>query len=287
MSLKRHAVMTAHPLEKYSSLHELSLTSWLGWTNERLKIPISIQFDFNLNTPLKINSLAYLVFKTRDSNQPIDPNSCFIINQLTRWRIKTQYSSFDEFFQSLTRWHRCNYFKSQKIFRDYGSLVIFINDDWTEHVAAIYRLYLNVVHHHEDNQLYDLSFFHEIAKRSDYKLICTLFEGEIIAMFVLQEESSTLHSICCGMDYEHSSKCYAYSWMHHELIRMAIEAEKYQCVDVGLTADQSKKEIGFTSIPSRMDIYAKGWIIRNFLKLASTFVTATITSDGKLKIKLF
>jgi hypothetical protein len=70
------------------------------------------------------------------------------------------------------------------------------------------------------------------------------------------------------------------------LIQYAIESKKYQNLDIGLTADQSKKIIGFEPIPSCMDVYTKGVMTHSLLRAASLLLTATITSESKFKIKL-
>lgn len=275
--------VTAFPLENYSSLHELSPLGFLGLNIPWSKMHFFVQFSFNLHTPLKFHPDAYLTFQTLDADQPSSPQCCYSITQFKRWRLNiASYSTFEEYLNSQIRWHRCNYEKSQKIFKNYGASVTFEND-WTKHVDAVYRLYVNVAQKYSD-KLYDLNFFKAAAQRPDYKLICAWFEGHLIGLFVLQEELPTLHSICCGFDYDHSSKCYAYSWLHYELIRWAIDSKKYQDVDIGLTADHSKEMIGFKPISARMDIYAKGPITRGLLHAASSLITAKITPESKLKL---
>lgn len=283
MGLNSQKFPTAKPLENHSSLEEFSVTNWMGlgiWP----KLSKYVQFDFNIETPLKIHPKAFLVFKTVDADRPSLPDKSFSITQIIRWRLEiTAYSTFEEFLNSSKRWHRCNYKKSKRIFEDYGATVSLIEDDWTRYAEEAYALYSNVAKHHND-QLYDLSFFRTAAKRGDHSLICAWFEGKMVGMFVLQKECKILHSICCGMDYNHSTKCYVYSWLSYELIRHTIESQKFTTIDVGMSANDSKEAIGFKPIPSRMDIYARGRLGHYFLKGLSRFVTATITSDAKLKI---
>lgn len=106
-----------------------------------------------------------------------------------------------------------------------------------------------------------------------------------VGVFIIQEEHPTLHSICTGFDYCHSSASFAYSWMHYAFIAYAIEANKYQDVDVGLTADEAKKTIGFKPIQVFMDIYSSSLLTRGFLRAISRYVTATITPNSKVKFK--
>lgn len=277
--------VTASPLTNHSSLNTLSLgrligaEKWVAW-------PLVIELDFNIVTPFTMDPKADLAFKLIDANKQKEENSCFSITQITRWRTDiSPFKSFDDFIASLARWHRNNYTKSKRLFLDYGCTATYHTCDWSEYAKTAYRLYVNVARSHGD-RLYDLNFFQECATRGDYHLLAAWHEGQMIGMFVLQEEPGILHSICCGMDYHHSSKCFFYSWLSYNLYRIAIESGKYHTVDVGMTADQAKCQIGYTPIPSRMDIYAKGFFTRNFLRCASKFITATIGSDAQLKFKL-
>lgn len=263
--------MTVSPLEHFSSLHETWKIKW--------------QFSFNLHTPLKIHPQVYVTLHTRDANfEPSLPDCCYSLTDLTRWRLDiSAYHSMDEYLHALTRWHRCNYANAKKHFHEHGCTISFIEEDWSEYAEAVYELYERVAKHYQ-HALYTLSFFHEIARRPDYKLVCAWYEGKMIAVFVLQEELPTLHCICAGLDYEHSSASYAYSWMHYALFEHAIGARKYQNVDVGFNSDDAKKTIGFKPILSRIDIYSKGKVTRGVLKLFSHVVSATITPEAKLKL---
>lgn len=284
--LKKSPWIEAHLLDNYSSLHEYSLMHWLGLEKICPNKHVFAQFDFNLNTPFHIHPHADIVFRTLDASQPIDPQSCFSITQIKRWRIPIgRFTSFNDFVTSLIRWHRCNYTKSKKLFHEYGCTISLIEGDWTQHVDVIYDLYCQVAKAHGE-QLYDRGFFHEMAKDAHHRLLCAWFQDKIIAMFVLQHEGTTLHATCCGMDYQHSSKSFAYSWLCYELIRLAIEEQKYTHLDVGLTADDAKQAVGFSPIPIRMDIYAKNVFIRGFLRVVSSCIKATITPDAKLKFRL-
>lgn len=294
--------VTAMPLENYSSLHELSLLPLLGvnipWPRKRF----FLQFNFNLHTPLTMHPQAFLIFDTRDvSAIPAEGASssvlqeslaahrltrCYSIADLKRWRLDiAAYRSMHDYLDATVRWHRCNHAKSSKIFSQYGCEISFIEGDWTAHAERVYYLYANVAGRHGD-WLYDLNFFKEAAKRPDYHLICAWYGGEMVGVFVLQEELPTLHSICCGFDYVHSSASYAYSWMHYALIEHAIASQKYQNIDVGLTADESKKSIGFEAVPTRMDIYCTNPLISSLLRRCARFTSATITPAAKLKVSL-
>lgn len=273
--------MKVYPLENFSSLHETSWVEELGWKWPCLRF--FMQFSFNLHTPLKIDPRAYLILHTQDAN--FVPNCSFSITGLTRWRLDiSSFRSMDDYLKAMIRWHRCNYNKSKRHFLEYGCEISFIERDWSEYAEGVYHLYDNVAQRYS-HRLYDLSFFQEIAKRPDYKLVCAWFEGKMIGVFVLQEELPTLHSIGAGLDYQHSSASYAYSWMHYALFEYAIAAQKYQNVDVGFNSDEAKKAIGFQPVLSRIDIYSKGRATRGMLKLFSRFFNATITPEAKLRIR--
>ncbi len=275
--------MRAIPLQNFSSLHETSLGEQLGW-----KIPckhFNMQFSLNLHTPLTIHPKAFVILQTQDEDSPPIEDCCFSISNLKRWRLDiSSYRTINDYLRAALRWHRCNYANSKKKFESYGCEISLIETDWPEHVEQVYHLYENVAKRYE-HALYDLSFFQAIAKRPDYKLLCTWFEGQMIGVFVLQEELSTLHCVCSGLDYQHSSPSYAYSWMNYALFEQAIAAQKYQTVDVGFNSDEAKKIIGFQPIPSRIDIYAPGKVTRGILKAASRFFSASLTEDAKLKLK--
>lgn len=279
--------VSAIPLENYSSLHELSVLDMVGLHLPWPKKHLFVELSCNMHTPLVIHPNAYLTFHAIDDNLPpaFPTSRCYTISNFNRWRLEvSDYQTMEDFLSQTIRWHRCNHKKSAKMFADYGCCISLIEGDWSQHAERVYHLYANVAARHGD-WLYDLGFFQKVAKRPDYSLLAAWHEEEMIAVFVLQEEPPTLHSICCGMDYHHSKGSYAYSWMHYALIEKAIEMNKYKNVDVGLTADQSKETIGFKPIVSRMDIYSKGLITRGLLRLISRFVKTTITPSSTLKFE--
>jgi predicted N-acyltransferase len=268
------------PLDNYSSLQELVPLKLVHWPK------FYVQYSFNVHTPLIIHPQAYITLQAREaSHPPTHPSCCFSINNLKRWHLDiSSFKSFDDYLGNLIRWHRCTYKKSQKLFVGYGCETSFHESDWTELAEMAYRLYANVAQRF-GHYLYNLNFFQEIAKRPDYKLLCAWFENRMIGVFVLQEEKSTLHSICCGFDYHHSSASCAYSWMHYVLLNHAIALQKYDHVDIGFSADIAKQSIGFNPYLSRMDIYSKGRMARGLLDLFSRFFCASLTEEQKLKFQ--
>lgn len=279
--------ITAIPLEHYSSLNELSLLDLLGLHLPWPQKHFFIQFCLNLHSPLTIHPQAWLAMHVRDSALEPDNSQerCFAVTNINRWRLDiSPYHSMEDYLARLIRWHKCNYTKSKKIFLNYGCTVSILENDWSEFAEEAYQLYGNVANAH-GHWLYDRAFFQLAAKRPDYKMICAWYEGKMIAMFLLQDEPPTLHSIACGLDYHHSTASYAYSWLHYDLIKAAIEKGIYRQIDVGLTADESKRMIGFNPINSTMDVYSQGRVTRYALKAISKWVRATITSGAKLQFE--
>lgn len=275
--------VTAAPLENYSSLHEVSLNQILGGLIKHPQKHFFVQFDFNLHTPLKMHPDAYLVFHLHDDDVPSKlSEGCFSITQLRRWRVDiSRFNTFEDFLNSLSKKHFGGFLKSKKKFESNGATVEYM-ESWVDHVDEAYALYRHIAKKHGE-QLYDIRYFEELAKKNECHLLCAWLEGKMIGMTVLFDELPTLHSMCGGLDYTCSSKCYTYSWLHFEIIRKAIESKKYTSVDVGLTADEAKASIGFKPALSRMDIYSKGRMTRGILKMAARLFTASITPESKLK----
>lgn len=269
--------LNACPHEKYSSLHQLALG--VPWFQKK----IFVELNANLHVPLDCHPQACMTFHTQDAITPPGADCCFSISHLNRWRANiSSFNSINEYLANLSRWHRCNYSKSEKTFRKYGCEVKCIRGDFSLFVDEAFALYCNVARRY-NRRMYDIQFFRAAAKRDDYQLLAAWFEGKMIGMFLLQDETPTLHSGCSGFDYLHSSKSYAYSWLHYEMIRLAIEEQKYQFVDAGITADASKQMIGFECIPSRMDIYTKCLPVKYLLRLAASCLKVTLSPDEKLQ----
>jgi len=278
---------SAKPLEGYSSLQEIPLLSLLGIKSKAAHPRLLLLFNFNLITPPKTHPKAILSFHVVDSSTPINPlNSDFRITNLTRWRIHlTQYEAFTSFLQKMKRRHYMRYEETRKTFSDYGVKLSVVDGDWSAYVDEFYSLYLNVAKKH-GTQLYDRNYFQEIAKIKDYKLMCARYGEKLIAALVMIEEPPVFHSICCGLDYDHSKKCFAYSWMHYEFIRIAIEARKFTQADVGLTANAAKTMLDFEPVSSYMNVKANNRILSAMMRFISLFLTATINSQARLQLRL-
>lgn len=203
-----------------------------------------MQYSFNLHTPLIVHPQTdILVHASQAEAQPVLPNRNYSINGLNRWHLAlSSYRSIEECITCMERWHRWNYKKSKQKFDAHGCTIKIIQNDWSEHAQTVNRLYLNVAQHYH-HWIYDQHFFTEAAKRSDYSLLTAWYKKEMIGVFVLQEEPPILHSTCCGLNYEHSTPSYAYSWMHYALIDHTISQRKFNMVNVGpYRSNPCKKE---------------------------------------------
>lgn len=274
------------PLDNYSSLHEYSLIKLLGLRLNWPRLRFVMQYSCNAHTPLVFHSQAHLIFHTQNASLvPSASNCCFSIDHFKRWQFNLpKERSIEEVFKTAAREQRRNYAKSKKQFYGYGCEVVLIEGDWSRFVEPVYKLYSNVAKRYV-RRLYDLHFFQLAAKRSDFRLLFASYQEEMIAAFVLQEELSTLHSICCGLDYHHSKASLAYSWMHYALLDYANRSDKYHMVDVGVSGDLAKKAIGFTPVATRMDIYCKAAFFEKMLRLFSRFFKSSITEKQKLKFQ--
>ena len=272
--------MNATPLEKFSSLNEISFAELSGVSF--LDKHFFIQFSFNLQTPLTIHKLAYLTFEMRDAKElPSCEKCCYSITDIIRWRLPIEkYKSMESFLKDCKSKQRNQYRKSKKTFFEYGCRTEYQESDWSTLAPQAYKLYCNIAKKH-GTKLYDLSFFMKCAKREDYALLTAWFNGEMIAMTVLQKEHKTLHSICGGFDYVHSSPCYAYSWLNYTFIELAI-AGHYSEVDAGITADVAKSNIGYHPVPTRIDIYSKGFFTRSLLSAIAPLIKTSLDVSGKL-----
>lgn len=280
--MKNNVWLTAWPLKAHSTLNEVSFlkVASIPWP----AIRIFVHFNFNLHSPFKPDPKATLSFSARNSEESSQGAPGFSFYPMKRWSIDIRkFSSMDDFIHSLRRWHQCTYAKSKSKFEEFGGTVTYINGDWSEYAEKVFELYENVAERYQ-NQLYDLSFFKLAAKNPDFKLLCAWMDGKMIGVYILVEELPTLHSILCGFDYTYSSKAYAYSWMHYELIKIAIESKRYENIDIGLSSDKAKENIGFASTPFCLDLYAHTPFSRFVLKTLSTFMVPEVTPQGTLKL---
>lgn len=262
--------MKAIPLENFSSLSEMA------WFN--------LQYSFNLHTPLTIHPLAYMTFEMRDAALKPSCEKCCYSIAVTRWRLDiSEYKTIECFLKGCNSRQRNKYRKSKRVFFGYGCRTEYQENDWYSLIPQVYKLYCNTAKRY-GTALYDLSFFEKCAKKSDCSLLTAWYKEEMIGMTILQKEGTTLHSICGGFDYVHSSPSYVYSCLNYALIETAILSGKYNEVDVGMTADVAKSNIGYHPIPSRLDVYTKSPLTRTLLTTIAPYIKTRLDTNGKLKL---
>lgn len=263
------------PLEGFSSLHEISFLYFFRF---------KVLYSFNLLTPPPSSSEALLIFHVRDADKPkVDAD--FSITGCTRWEVDvSRFNFFSDFLETMNSKHYHKCLKTEKIFIESGATITRIEGDWSDLVDAAYPLYEKVAKKH-GTQMYDKSFFYAVSKLSNYKLICAWYQGTMIGMNILIEEAQILHSMCGGLDYVHSTPLQVYSQLNYEYIRWTIELKKFTIANVGMTADQAKHNLGYAAVSTCLDIKSSRPIVRGILRFLSTFITASITSEAKLKLR--
>lgn len=274
------AKFTAKPLLAYSSVHEISVAEILG---KRLFITALI--DFNLHTsPLNYPKTS-LVFRGRDAEIQRPNEVAFSFTHMARWRVDvSKYDSFEDYVHDLSHSQFKNLKKTEEKFISSQDTLLILDGGWSEYAEEVYKLYSNVALKHPP-PIYDLGFFREIAKRKEYKLIGIQCNRQLIGAAVLLEEYPTLHAICCGLDYHHSSGCNAYSYLHYTFLRIAIESKQFATADMGFTADEAKAIMGFKKIDAVLDVSVRNQVFCRLLRFISYFFEATITSDSKLRVR--
>jgi predicted N-acyltransferase len=272
-------------MEKYSSFHQLSILSLLGMKTDKSPY-LSIIFNFNLHTAIPPTARSHIIVNVCDDNMKTADNTAdFSIKNLIRWRLNiSSYESFLAFLESVSQSQRKKYYQTQNAFQEYGTSISWIEDDWSQYVEKVYELYYNVAKRH-GGVLYDLDFFYQIAKQPQYKLMCVWHEESVISALVMIDEEPVFHSMVCGLDYDYSQKTRAYSLMHYEIIRYAINNRKYTIVDIGMTGDKLKAIMGYKPISVHMQVSSPHFIIRGLLRILSLFFKPTINSNAALEMK--
>ena len=214
--------------------------------------------SFNYEIPLHIateGTFPDWVLHSHPAERPrFVPRVDFCMAQLNQWELDlTPFKTFDDYLSSLNRKQRCNYQRTEKCFHNMGCSFSEIEGDWSDYADRAYELYNQVASKYM--QIYDRGFFHAIAKLPAYKLICAWQGEKLIGSLVMIEESTVVHSALCGLDYACSKKSFTYSKLHYEFLRLAIRAGRYKIADVGITADQAKKTLGFSPRSAVIDIF--------------------------------
>lgn len=274
--------ISAKPLDGFSSQHE-----GLLWNSCGLKMGrISSVMSFNTETTLPQRSDFSVAIHQHPVDQPktvLRPDFC--IDQLTQWTLDlTPFKSFNDYHDHLNYKQRYNFLRTEESFTNFGGTVSVIEGDWSEYADRAYELYHNVAAKYM--QIYDIEFFRAIAKLPAYKLICAWYDQKLIGTVIMVEEASTVHSMGCGLDYAYSKKSFTYSKLHYEFIHYAIAAGKFKEADVGVTADQAKKTLGFSPKPAVIEISVKSAVFRSILRLAQILLRVYINTDNAVCVRV-
>lgn len=272
----------AKPLKNFSSQHEGVLLSLFGLE----LVHISSVMSFNVMTPLprELNKTFTIHTHPVEGSQK-KSRADFCIEDLRQWAMDlTPFKTFDDYLHHLNYKQRYNHQRTDECFAQQGCKVNVIDGDWSEYADRAYALYHHVASKY--TQIFDIDFFRTIAKLPNYKLICAWCDQKLIGAIVTVEEGTTIHSMVCGLDYLYSKRSFTYSKLHYEFIRHAIASGRFKSADVGVTADQAKKTLGFSPTPAIVEITAKNRLIRGVLRLANTLLRVSINAKNQVSVSV-
>ncbi|MCP5077331.1 MAG: GNAT family N-acetyltransferase [Psychromonas sp.] len=181
------------------------------------------------------------------------------------------YSSFDQFANSLTSKKRKKLRKDQKNAETAG-VSISIHDAPSEIAEQLYALYQNTNEKKKGQDDFlptPLAIEHDFFQMLDSanglnaKAIVAKYEEEIIAYCLLMECDGILYFKSVGLDYHHSAKSNAYFNLFYKSIEYGIERGcKY--IDYGVTSYYFKKRIGCEFHPTSYKVHFYSRFLTNF-----------------------
>ncbi|OXS72691.1 hypothetical protein B1B04_15450 [Lysinibacillus sp. KCTC 33748] len=262
--LKFKVVFITNPLSSFKGIHgknDLFLDEFIvscrNVIYDQIKcdsVFVSNVYDELLNQKLKEKNFVRI---------PFYPNTV----------LNTEYNTFDDYLQSLKKKKRWDVRNKQKILQEYGAKIYICNCDEIKDYSKIYQLYNNtalrndavpsIINYSEEG------FSNWINMNDCYRWVIIEFEGEIIAFALLVEDNDHLIFKHVGMDYKHSTSCFAYFNLYYVSIDYAINNgfKKMYC---GPTTYDTKKSIGCQLIDTNSFIS-----IRN--KYMGKFVVRVLT----------
>lgn len=258
--LKFNVVFITHPLSNFSGIHGNDDRDILNEFLEgcREKIYRSINCDSVFISNISDELLSQQLKEAEFVRIPFYPNT----------ELNTDFHTFEEYLQSLKKKKRWDVRNKQKVLNEYGAEIKILNCGEVEEYSQIYNLYTktslrnedfpNIINYSED------SFNRWSDMNSSYKWITIHYNEEIIAFALIVEENDALIFKHVGMDYEHSTACFAYFNLYYVAISHAIKngMKKMYC---GPTTYEVKKSIGCELIDSNSFISIKNKLIGNFI----------------------
>lgn len=236
--LKFKVVFIANPLSSFNGIHgenEHFLTDFLE------KCKNKIYEEINCDSVFVSNVYDELL------NQKLQENDFIRIPFYPNTELNTNYSSFNDYLQSLKKKKRWDVKNKQKVLQEYGAQISILNGDEVEDYARIYELYNNTSS--KDGSIPNLinysraSFDNWSNMNNCYKWVIITYQQQIIAFALIVENDKSLIFKHVGMDYEHSTACFAYFNLYFASIQYAIDngMKRMYC---GPTTYETKKSIG-------------------------------------------
>lgn len=182
--------------------------------------------------------------------------------------LNTNYSTFNDYLQNLKKKKRWDVKNKQKILKEYGAKISILDCNEVKDYAQLYKLYNNTSS--KDSAVPHLINYSEerfnnwINMNDCYKWVIITYGNSIIAFALIVEENDTLIFKHVGMDYEHSTACFAYFNLYYASIEYAIthNMKKMYC---GPTTYETKKSIGCQLIDTNSFISIKNKIFGGFV----------------------
>ncbi|MFC0561412.1 peptidogalycan biosysnthesis protein [Halalkalibacter alkalisediminis] len=161
--------------------------------------------------------------------------------------LSTDFTTFDEYLLSVKKKKRWDIKNKIKTMHQYGASIEVVNSINHQESERIYELYNNTAERGDASPypiIYSKSSFGQWDGMGEsYKWILVKFQSKIIAFAMVVKEGNSLLFKHVGMDYEHSTQCFAYFNLYYEAIRLAIE-ENFQSMYCGPTTYETKKSLG-------------------------------------------
>ncbi|WP_054707143.1 peptidogalycan biosysnthesis protein [Bacillus sp. JCM 19041] len=236
--LKFNVVFIKNPLSNFEGIHSSKqdqLSEFIGGCKD---------YIYNV---LKFDSIFIGNVGDRKLNDGISDAAFIKIPYYPNTLLSTDFNSFDDYLLSVKkkkRWDIKNKIKSLHQYEASIEVVDSINHQESERV---FELYNNTAERGDASPypiIYSKSSFGQWDGMGEsYKWILVKFQSEIIAFAMVVREGDSLLFKHVGMDYEHSTQCFAYFNLYYEAIRLAIQ-ENVKSMYCGPTTYDTKKSLG-------------------------------------------
>lgn len=207
---------------------------------------------------------------------PLENHGYRRADSVLTWTLKSEFASFDDYYNTRTKRTRANMRKYMKRFEDAGlrfkhvkggeGADVLYTDDVHELYMAVFRRAAVKF------EVLPAEFFREVARQmSDDSRFTFVYQGDKIVGYVLGLNSPHTHFLLlCGMDYNLNAQSDLYFNLLYRALEFAI-ADRTPFIRVGASADEFKKRLGSTS--KRLYFYVKSpnaivrWILNRVFPL--------------------